>query len=209
MNLLILDEPTNHLDMQSKDVLKEAIKAFDGTAIIVSHDREFLDGLVDKVYEFGGGKVREHLGGIYDYLRAHNAESINQALANQGGKGMASAGSPSGSSASAGSSSSGSSSSSASSSASSSDTSSGKISYAEHKEQQKKIRKAEKAVKECEAKIEKLEARKAEIDALLMKPENATNMELVTEYTNLMKTLDEENDRWMILSEELEEVKNS
>ena len=216
VNLLILDEPTNHLDMQSKDVLKEAIKAFDGTAIIVSHDREFLDGLVDKVYEFGGGKVREHLGGIYDYLRAHNAESINQALSNQGGKGMASAGSPSGSfsssssgSSSSGSSSSGSSSSSASSSASSSDASSGKISYAEHKEQQKKIRKAEKAVKECEAKIEKLEARKAEIDALLMKPENATNMELVTEYTNLMKTLDEENDRWMILSEELEEVKNS
>ena len=211
VNLLILDEPTNHLDMQSKDVLKEAIKAFDGTAIIVSHDREFLDGLVDKVYEFGGGKVREHLGGIYDYLRAHNAESINQALANQGGKGMASAGSPSGSSSSSpsGSSSSGSSSSSASSSASSSEASSGKISYAEHKEQQKKIRKAEKAVKECEAKIEKLEARKAEIDALLMKPENATNMELVTEYTNLMKTLDEENDRWMILSEELEEVKNS
>ena len=219
VNLLILDEPTNHLDMQSKDVLKEAIKAFDGTAIIVSHDREFLDGLVDKVYEFGGGKVREHLGGIYDYLRAHNAESISQALANQGGKGMASAGSPSGSSASAGSSgssSSGSSSSrsssssgSGSSSSSSSDASSGKISYAEHKEQQKKIRKAEKAVKECEAKIEKLEARKAEIDALLMKPENATNMELVTEYTELMKTLDEENDRWIILSEELEEVKNS
>ena len=210
VNLLILDEPTNHLDMQSKDVLKEAIKAFDGTAIIVSHDREFLDGLVDKVYEFGGGKVREHLGGIYDYLRAHNAESISQALANQGGKGMASAGSPSGSSASAGSSGSSSSSSSGSgSSSSSSEASSGKISYAEHKEQQKKIRKAEKAVKECEAKIEKLEARKAEIDALLMKPENATNMELVTEYTNLMKTLDEENDRWMILSEELEEVKNS
>ena len=213
VNLLILDEPTNHLDMQSKDVLKEAINAFDGTAIIVSHDREFLDGLVDKVYEFGGGKVREHLGGIYDYLRAHNAESINQALANQGGKGMASAGSPSGSSSSSSSSSSGSSSSgsgsSSSSSASSSDASSGKISYAEHKEQQKKIRKAEKAVKECEAKIEKLESRKTEIDALLMKPENATNMELVTEYTELMKTLDEENDRWMILSEELEEVKNS
>lgn len=80
VNLLILDEPTNHLDLQSKDVLKEAIKAFDGTAIIVSHDREFLDGLVSKVYEFGGGKVREHLGGIYDYLRHHNAETINDAL---------------------------------------------------------------------------------------------------------------------------------
>lgn len=193
-NFLILDEPTNHLDMQSKDVLKEAIKAFDGTAIIVSHDREFLDGLVDKVYEFAGGKVREHLGGIYDYLRAHNAESISQALANQvGSQNMSSAGSPSSSS----------------SSAESSEVSSGKLSYAEHKEQQKKIRKAEKAVKECETKIEKLETRKAEIDALLMKPENATNMELVTEYTELMKSLDEENENWMMLSEELEEVKNS
>ena len=195
VNLLILDEPTNHLDMQSKDVLKEAIKAFDGTAIIVSHDREFLDGLVDKVYEFAGGKVREHLGGIYDYLRAHNAESISQALANQvGSQNMSSAGSPSSSS---------------SSSADSSEASSGKLSYAEHKEQQKKIRKAEKAVKECETKIEKLETRKAEIDALLMKPENATNMELVTEYTELMKSLDEENENWMMLSEELEEIKNS
>ena len=202
VNLLILDEPTNHLDMQSKDVLKEAIKAFDGTAIIVSHDREFLDGLVDKVYEFAGGKVREHLGGIYDYLRAHNAESISQALANQSG--MASAGSPSGSA----SSSSSTSFSSSSSSSSSSEASSGKLSYAEHKEQQKKIRKAEKAVKECETKIEKLETRKAEIDALLMKPENATNMELVTEYTELMKSLDEENENWMMLSEELEEIKN-
>ena len=195
VNHLILDEPTNHLDMQSKDVLKEAIKAFDGTAIIVSHDREFLDGLVDKVYEFAGGKVREHLGGIYDYLRAHNAESISQALASQGvSQNMSSAGSPSSSS---------------SSSADSSEASSGKLSYAEHKEQQKKIRKAEKAVKECETKIEKLETRKAEIDALLMKPENATNMELVTEYTELMKSLDEENENWMMLSEELEEIKNS
>jgi len=205
VNLLILDEPTNHLDMQSKDVLKEAIRAFDGTAIIVSHDREFLDGLVDKVYEFGGGKVREHLGGIYDYLRAHNAESISQALANQQGGGMASTGSPSGAS-----SSTASSSSSVASATLSADgqvaQSSAKQSYAEHKEQQKKIRKAEKAVKDCEQKIEKLEARKKEIDDLLMKPENATNMELVTEYTELMKSLDEENERWMVLSEELEEV---
>lgn len=86
VNLLILDEPTNHLDMPSKEVLKDAIKAFDGTAIIVSHDREFLDGLVDKVYEFGNGKVREYLGGIYDYLRAHNAESINDAINSLGPK---------------------------------------------------------------------------------------------------------------------------
>lgn len=200
VNLLILDEPTNHLDMQSKDVLKEAIKAFDGTAIIVSHDREFLDGLVDKVYEFGGGKVREHLGGIYDYLRAHNAENINAALAaseeSNGSAGrLSSGGTPSGNSKSA-----------ANATANGSIPASGKQSYAEHKEQQKKIRKAEKAVQECEKRIASLEKRKKEIDEMLMKPENATNMELVTEYTSLMKKLDEENDNWMTLSEALEEL---
>lgn len=189
VNLLILDEPTNHLDLQSKDVLKEAIKAFDGTAIIVSHDREFLDGLVDKVYEFGGGKVREHLGGIYDYLRAHNAETIQAALA----KGEPAMGASSAKQQDA-------------SPAASDNTSSKKLSYAEHKEQQKKIRKAEKAVKDCEQRIATLEKRKKEIDDLLMKPENATNMELVTEYTSLMQKLDEENDNWLVLSEELEEV---
>ena len=200
VNLLILDEPTNHLDMQSKDVLKEAIKAFDGTAIIVSHDREFLDGLVDKVYEFGGGKVREHLGGIYDYLRAHNAENINAALAaseeaNGSAGRLSSGGSPSGNSKSA-----------ANATANGSIPASGKQSYAEHKEQQKKIRKAGKAVQECEKRIASLEKRKKEIDEMLMKPENATNMELVTEYTSLMKKLDEENDNWMTLSEALEEL---
>ena len=200
VNLLILDEPTNHLDMQSKDVLKEAIKAFDGTAIIVSHDREFLDGLVDKVYEFGGGKVREHLGGIYDYLRAHNAENINAALAaseeaNGSAGRLFSGGSPSGNSKSA-----------ANATANGSIPASGKQSYAEHKEQQKKIRKAEKAVQECEKRIASLEKRKKEIDEMLMKPENATNMELVTEYTSLMKKLDEETDNWMTLSEALEEL---
>ena len=200
VNLLILDEPTNHLDMQSKDVLKEAIKAFDGTAIIVSHDREFLDGLVDKVYEFGGGKVREHLGGIYDYLRAHNAENINAALAaseeaNGSAGRLSSGGSPSGNSKSV-----------ANATANGSIPASGKQSYAEHKEQQKKIRKAEKAVQECEKRIASLEKRKKEIDEMLMKPENATNMELVTEYTSLMKKLDEENDNWMTLSEALEEL---
>ena len=200
VNLLILDEPTNHLDMQSKDVLKEAIKAFDGTAIIVSHDREFLDGLVDKVYEFGGGKVREHLGGIYDYLRAHNAENINAALAaseesNGSAGSLSSGGSPSGNSKSA-----------ANATANGSIPASGKQSYAEHTEQQKKIRKAEKAVQECEKRIASLEKRKKEIDEMLMKPENATNMELVTEYTSLMKKLDEENDNWMTLSEALEEL---
>ena len=191
VNLLILDEPTNHLDMQSKDVLKEAIKAFDGTAIIVSHDREFLDGLVDKVYEFGGGKVREHLGGIYDYLRAHNAETIQAAIAKGEPSMGASSAKPQQQDASP---------------AATDNASSKKQSYAEHKEQQKKIRKAEKAVKDCEQRIATLEKRKKEIDDLLMKPENATNMELVTEYTSLMQKLDGENDNWLVLSEELEEV---
>ena len=186
VNLLILDEPTNHLDMPSKDVLKEAIKAFDGTAIIVSHDREFLDGLVDKVYEFGGGKVREHLGGIYDYLRAHQAENIDAALALSGPKSEAVAAQP------------------ASVSTATAAESAGKQSYVERKEQQKKIRKAEKAVKDCEARIAKLEIRKAEIDALLCKPENAADMDLISEYTGLMRRLDKENEDWFTLSEALE-----
>ncbi|WP_027444841.1 ABC-F family ATP-binding cassette domain-containing protein [Segatella baroniae] len=186
VNLLILDEPTNHLDMPSKDVLKEAIKAFDGTAIIVSHDREFLDGLVDKVYEFGGGKVCEHLGGIYDYLRAHQAENIDAALALSGPKSEAVAAQP------------------ASVSTATAAESAGKQSYVERKEQQKKIRKAEKAVKDCEARIAKLESRKAEIDALLCKPENAADMDLISEYTGLMRRLDKENEDWFTLSEALE-----
>ena len=190
VNLLILDEPTNHLDIASKEVLKEAIKAFDGTAIIVSHDREFLDGLVSKVYEFGGGKVREHLGGIYDWLKSplqlprkgESAEDLSLTSSksnnNQNTSPLPSEGSG--------------------------EASGEALSYTERKELQKKIRKAQRAVDESEAKIAKLEARKSELDELLMAPENASNMELVTEYTNLQRELDEENERWLILSEELE-----
>ena len=183
VNLLILDEPTNHLDMQSKDVLKEAIKAFDGTVIVVSHDREFLDGLVTKVYEFGGGKVTEHLGGIYDYLLAHNAETINEAVNVSSEPAQAVVAEPQPESA-------------------------NKQSYQEHKEQQKKIRKAERAVEESEKKIGKYEARIQELDNLLMDPANASNMELVTEYTSTKALLDKENDQWMELSEALEELKS-
>ena len=185
VNLLILDEPTNHLDMQSKDVLKEAIKAFDGTAIIVSHDREFLDGLVTKVYEFGGGKVREHLGGIYDFLRHHNIESLDALGGKNVDEGLSiqNPQSPL------------------------SNSQSSKLSYAEHKEQQKKIRKAEKAVKESEAKIETLEQKIKTLDAKLCLPEHATDMDLIAEYTETKRELDEENDRWLLLSEQLEDVK--
>ena len=192
VNLLILDEPTNHLDIASKEVLKEAIKAFDGTAIIVSHDREFLDGLVSKVYEFGGGKVREHLGGIYDWLRSplqlprkgESAENLSLTSSNNSRKEAPLLSEGLG------------------------EASGEALSYAERKEIQKKIRKAQRAVEESESKIAKLEARKKELDDLLMTPENASNMELVTEYTNLQRELDEENERWLILSEELETLKS-
>ena len=193
VNLLILDEPTNHLDIASKEVLKEAIKAFDGTAIIVSHDREFLDGLVSKVYEFGGGKVREHLGGIYDWLRS-SSESLQLARKGEGTETVSLSSNNSRNAAPLP-------------SEGSAETSGETLSYAERKELQKKIRKAQRAVDDSEAKIAKLEARKSELDELLMAPENASNMELVTEYTNLQRELDEENDRWLMLSEELEGMK--
>ena len=185
VNLLILDEPTNHLDMPSKDVLKEAIKAFDGTAIVVSHDREFLDGLVSKVYEFGGGKVTEHLGGIYDYLQAHNAATIDErlsSLSQTSGNKSVSSNEPQ------------------------QEPSAGKLSYAEHKEQQKKIRKAERAVAESEEKISKMEARIKELDTLLCNPDHASDMVLITEYTDIKKAIEEEEERWEKLSEELETI---
>ncbi|MBR5634885.1 MAG: ABC-F family ATP-binding cassette domain-containing protein [Prevotella sp.] len=195
VNLLILDEPTNHLDMQSKDVLKEAIRAFDGTAIIVSHDREFLDGLVTKVYEFGGGRVREHLGGIYDWLKAPHllppegggsknvAEmTIDERLAmsTKACSVEASKASPTGGGL------------------------EGASSYADQKEQQRKLKKAEKAVKACEEKIAQMEAQLKEMDAILMQPEHASDMKLINEYAEIMRNLEAENDRWMTLSEELE-----
>ena len=196
VNLLILDEPTNHLDIPSKEVLKEAIKAFDGTAIIVSHDREFLDGLVSKVYEFGGGRVREHLGGIYDYL-----ESLTSLDASSGEKGSVNLDFPvrGGNQPAAPS---------LKEEGGDTSVSSGSSAYAEHKARQKKIRKAQRAVEETEAKIAELEARKQKLDELLMIPENASDMELVTEYTDIQRELDEENDRWMVLSENLEALRS-
>lgn len=197
VNLLILDEPTNHLDMPSKDVLKEAIKAFDGTVIVVSHDREFLDGLVSKVYEFGGGRVKEHLGGIYDYLSSRHADeqTRNEILGQHGDRkaaaGKADSGKPGVEAA-----------------ASPSAPNASALSYAERKEMQKKLRKAEKAVADSEAGIERLEARLKELDSILCQPEKASDMTLVTEYTETKKALDEEVDRWERLSEELEKLKD-
>ena len=181
VNLLILDEPTNHLDMRSKDVLKEAIKAFDGTAIVVSHDREFLDGLVTKVYEFGNGKVIEHIGGIYDFLQKHHTDSIDAATNNNP--------SPAASDAKA-----------------ASEPSQGKQNYLEHKELQKKLNKMKKAVDKAESLIGELEKRLGELDELLLKPENSSNMEIVEEYTSIKAKLDEEVDNWEKLSEEYEQL---
>ena len=193
VNLLILDEPTNHLDMASKDVLKEAIKAFDGTAIIVSHDREFLDGLVTKVYEFGGGRVREHLGGIYDFLRAKRISELNELGAAKTDD-IPKATAPQKPIATAG--------------PAEADATAKKTSYADHKAEQKRLRKAERAVEESERKISDMERRLKEMDELLMKPENASDMTLVTEYTQTKKALDEEVERWEQLSEELEQQLN-
>ena len=187
VNFLILDEPTNHLDMPSKDVLKEAIKAFDGTAIIVSHDREFLDGLVSKVYEFADGKVREHIGGIYDYLASIDDPSVapsqsaekSPVTATTSNKGNTNV-----------------------------QADVPKESYAERKERMKKVSRAEKAVKESENKIEKMEARLKELDEILCKPENASDMKLITEYTSTKRALDEEVEKWETLSMQLEEMKS-
>ncbi len=189
VNLLILDEPTNHLDMASKDVLKEAIKAFDGTAIVVSHDREFLDGLVTKVYEFGGGKVREHLGGVYDWIESHKRGEANGGNGSNGSNGVNGSNGPTKP---------------IKPTKPTNPTNTAKNDYAAHKEQQKLLRKAEKAVEQSERKISDMERRLKELDDLLMVPENASNMEFVTEYTTTKKALDEEVERWEQLSEELE-----
>ena len=185
VNLLILDEPTNHLDMPSKDVLKEAIRAFDGTAIIVSHDREFLDGLVSKVYEFGGGEVRQHIGGIYDFLRNRQIESLSQLGLSQQGSPSAATDNEAPAPA---------------------EPSAGRLSYEERKEWQRRLRRVEKTVKDCEAAIEKMEKRLAELDTLLSTPEGAADMKLVDEYAEVKKRLDAEVERWEEASLQLEEI---
>ncbi|MBQ3700322.1 MAG: ABC-F family ATP-binding cassette domain-containing protein [Prevotella sp.] len=187
VNLLILDEPTNHLDMASKDVLKEAIKAFDGTAIIVSHDREFLDGLVTKVFEFGGGKVREHIGGIYDFLQRKEIAELSDLGRQESPSTYSIPSTPN---------------------APGIPNTPKKQDYAEHKERQKQLRKAEKAVEESERKINDMESRLKELDDLLMIPEKASDMMLVTEYTTTKEALDKEVERWEKLSEELEQLIN-
>ncbi len=180
VNFLILDEPTNHLDMVSKDVLKDAIKAFDGTVIVVSHDREFLDGLVDKVYEFSNGKVREHLGGIYDYLRDKHAETINDAVSQQNTQPVKQAEKPT-------------------KEAAKEEAPTPTLSYEERKAEQKRLNKLEKQRKNLEEKISSLEKRRDELNDLLMLPENAANMQMVNEYTTVQEELDKLEEEYFAL----------
>ena len=181
VNFLILDEPTNHLDMRSKDVLKEAIKEFDGTVVVVSHDREFLDGLVTKVFEFGGGVVKEHIGGIYDFLQKKKIENLNelQLSSSPTASAMKKEEEP---------------------------VSENKLSYEAQKELNKKLRKLEKQVADCEQKIEKLEAQIAEVEAKMATPEGASDMSLYEQHQQLKKDLDAVVEEWESVSIELEEA---
>ena len=182
VNFLILDEPTNHLDMRSKDVLKEAVKEFDGTVIVVSHDREFLDGLVTKVYEFGGGLVKEHIGGIYDFLQKKKMENLNELQLSQSPQ-------------------------TASPKKEEPAESESKLSYEAQKELNKKIRKLEKQVADCEAKIEKLEEQVAQLEEQMATPEGASDMKLYEQHQQLKKQISEAEEEWTLLLSELEEMK--
>ena len=174
VNFLILDEPTNHLDMRTKDVLKEAILAFDGTVIVVSHDRDFLDGLVTKVYEFGGGQVREHIGGIYDFLQKKEMETLDE---------LHTAGSPSQETTAAP-------------MPSKAEPSEGKLSYEERKEQNRMRRKAEKQVELCENRVMQLEADKAALEEKLSTPEGSSDAKLFEQYADIGRQLKKAEEDW-------------
>lgn len=188
VNFLILDEPTNHLDMRSKDVLKEAIRDFDGTVILVSHDRDFLDGLATKVYEFGGGVVKEHLGGIYDFLKKKQIENLNELQKSPslsesptGGKKLSAAEAP--------------------------QASAGRLSYEEQKELNKRLKKLERRVADCEAEIEQTEAAIAILEEKMATPEGASDMSLYEQHQKLKQQLDHVMEEWDAASTELEEAK--
>ena len=186
VNLLILDEPTNHLDMVTKDVLKQAIKDFNGTAIIVSHDREFLDGLVSKVYEFGGGAVREHLGGIYDFLEHKRLDTLQQleASAPAPAKNAPTPAKPTEPTAPA---------------------KGGSLSYAEQREREKMMRRARKRVDEAEAEVARLEQAVMDIETRLSQPDGAADASLYTQHADTVKALENAMSVWELAATELEE----
>ena len=192
VNFLILDEPTNHLDMCSKDVLKEAIRDFDGTVIIVSHDRDFLDGLATKVYEFGGGLVKEHLGGIYDFLQKKQIESLNDLQ-----KSPSLSSSPFAEKKVAG----------GNVGATVAQPSAAKLSYEEQKELNKRLKKLERRVADCEAEIEQTEAAISILEAKMATPEGASDMALYEQHQKLKAQLDSVMEEWDAVSCELEEAR--
>jgi len=181
VNLLILDEPTNHLDMRSKDVLKEAIKAFDGTVILVSHDREFLDGLVTKVYEFGNKKIREHLGGIYEFLLHKKMDSLRELEISNAVK--------------------------LNSENTEKTQSESKLSYEARKEQNRKIRKAEKEIEAIEKEISDYEVELEEMNKKLEQPAYASDSEFIMLYQKKQRELEHKMYEWEIMCEELENLK--
>lgn len=190
VNLLILDEPTNHLDIPTKEVLKNAIQTFDGTAIIVSHDRAFLDGIVSKVYEFGGGKVKEHLGGIYDFLQEKQIESLKELevadtkqKVEKSGQGNAAQDSQT------------------------KEVSESKRSYFEQKEHEKLVRQAQRKVDELEKEIEKYENEISEIEAVLATG-TSDDPEIYTKHASAQKSLENAMSEWELASEKLEELSN-
>ena len=182
VNLLILDEPTNHLDMRSKDVLKDALKAFDGTVIVVSHDREFLDGLVDKVYEFGNQRVVEHLGGIYDFLEKKKMDNLRELERTTKATSTV---------------------------VMDEEPSQNKLSYEARKEQSKAIKRQEKAVADLERRIAELESRIAEIETRLATPDGAADTALYEEYATAKWELSETMDQWTEQSMALDELRES
>ena len=193
VNLLILDEPTNHLDLASKDVLKKAILEFDGTAIIVSHDRDFLDGLVNKVYEFGGGKVLEHIGGIYDYLTKKKLDNLQQLeLSKSATKPVTEPGIEAKSA-----------------SKSNSSTTSNKLSYQEQKELNSKVRKVERQIEQDEKKIEAFESEISEMETYLASPEGASDMDYLQKYLDVKNKLEKAMNKWERSTLELEKLQES
>lgn len=178
VNLLVLDEPTNHLDMKSKDVLKEALAKFDGTVIVVSHDREFLDGLATKVFEFTNKKIKEHLGGIYDFLRTKKMESLQELEVKSATIQQKNTETPS----------------------------ENKLNYLERKELSKKITKIERCVTQSEENIAKYEEQIAEMEELLSNPEKMQDQSLFTQYEKAKKDLEQEMLVWEDFHEQLEEL---
>ena len=181
VNFLILDEPTNHLDMRTKDVLKEAIQAFDGTVILVSHDRDFLDGLVTKVYEFGDGLVREHLGGIYDFLHKKKLQDLKSLEATPT-QSTANPATP--------------------------QQAQGKLSYEEQKEYARLLRKVEKDVKEKEEAISRIEATLQDLELQMSTPEGATDAALISQYASQQKELEQTMADWEAAASRLEEIQS-